>query len=1783
MNRKTLLPFSFFLLSFLAASAATTVPASAYVQDGLIAQWDGIDNVGTGTHSGETLTWKDLKGSCDLTRTSNGYWADDDAFHVANGCAAAGATAAPDYDTIEVVYRSSSVDGEVLFSSGLSGGRRYVAFSNDEDAIAVYADGSGADGYYARTPQETGVLRSFTARYAADSVISVATNGLKIVNPSRLTQELGTGAGVLRLGAMNASDDKAWSGEIFAIRLYSRALADRELALNANLDAMRFAAADAAALTWPDGYRYTSENRILECRLTATATTGGEVRFATGTADEAVEGWATLGSASVTVVAVPASGYRFDCWLGDTAGLDHTAAQVTFSTDRPRTLTARFTAESATSPRYYPLEYIEGRGSQWLDTEEKLCGGQTFRLLWSQNPEITYSGAGDSPAWGAGTAKDGWQGGGGKQASYYDFSVYHNGYNTFSPSIGSAAFVLGDVYEDVCRVEDDYFGYTMCHLADKSLSSLASITNSAGAAYETSTSIYLLRRSYANNYAYRRVHGATLFDTRTGEAVFNLVPVVREVDLDGDAVQETVMLYDTVTGREVTNKVPSKALIAGARSTDNGARWSASGRMELETAVTVSGDGSVTVDGSAACSATNFWKTAFASVTLRAVPRTGAAFVGWGGEIGLDHRFDAELTLTVDRARKVVARFVPAEEGDDYWLFSSIGRLTHSVNGIILTARVGSGKLSLNGVNTLAGNTTVDLNHPLFTDDLKYAPPLTAIGGSAFKNNTALAHFSMPDTVTSIGSQSFYGCTALRYTRLSRNVQTIGGGAFQAINNQRLYLYPEPIFPPTLTSIGSPAFKFSWSTNDTVYLSNPAFTTWSSEMFGRTYFRVVDCRGSGITTISTGALYSNSYFEDFFFPKGFKSITPSSNFLGNCSRAKHLYFSGDPITFSAYNSASACTSTSLCWCIPKWNKNWEVYLADSEQCVMTSMTSAACEYFASGHPGEAMPVKSMKACTPASGTYWTTSKPMGVSYWYPDAPPTYETVSYFDILAWEGSENGGVPTKRIAASVTPAAATNLFDGTLYSASTKLTQYLWTGDGTAVVYELPEAATNTRALKFTGYRVHQASLGDYRNARAPTKWKLEGMLLKGEDWITLDEVTLTAESTKKWAYMDDPTTYTTAKAGVAPDCDHASLEFEIALDKQDAYKAFRFTPLASYQTENSVTDATPYSLMEIEFLGLVTTADPVIGDFAVATPRWTSIDFTGSVAGYGDDAAKDLHATGAYAWTEVATNELFTGEIFRSDKVAAPLNTVCAFGVSGLTGNTNYYARLVVSNDLGLVSMKTLEGGCATLAAPFTAEQPVASTNAAGRLTVAFTLEELYTAQADIALYYRATPTGEWTKLVNKSITATGTVDFGELTTVPGESSSVRITVTADGVTDEFEASTFECWIVDAAKLTVSNSKDFSSFTVTIANGDKVSLKAISDLNDVTDFDFTRPFIGTDGADYTLQSVGTAFKSNTEVKKVLLPDSVTSVAANAFQECAALQEVRLSSVLTSVGAYAFYNCKSLSKVEPMLPDTCTSIGDHSFYSTAIREVSLSDGITSLASAIFEYCGSLGKVKLPANLETFSTWVFAYCYALTNVAPRFLPDTVRTLPEHIFNSCPVQTERLYLENPLITSIGGGAFNNTRCKYIDLSKTHIANLVGGFGSMHSLKELIFPTTLTNFAAVAFHSFNGSNQGVEVIFNGDVPTITSTDNIFYNCNANTLFYFRAHRGNASWRKYLEDNSGGESPLVRPLTAAERTAFKARFPKQAVASCMLSLSPASRARYVYFRYLPPGLMVILR
>ena len=239
------------------AGNGETYTSASYVQDGLIAQWDGIDNAGKGTHDSNALVWKDLKGSCDMTLQSKGNWANGNALSV-TGFGACGSGAAPEYRTIEVDYKMTSSTGRIRFTSGraASNGKlsQMVGFSViGGNNLAGFFDGTGtAATRYIRVNFDANAVCSMSAIHENGMVAETYCNGV-VDMYQKLDTNWGVVDGKVAVGARNGTTDTyTWTGEVFAIRLYSTALTKEQIAANLAVDAARFGVYEYKYLVFGD-------------------------------------------------------------------------------------------------------------------------------------------------------------------------------------------------------------------------------------------------------------------------------------------------------------------------------------------------------------------------------------------------------------------------------------------------------------------------------------------------------------------------------------------------------------------------------------------------------------------------------------------------------------------------------------------------------------------------------------------------------------------------------------------------------------------------------------------------------------------------------------------------------------------------------------------------------------------------------------------------------------------------------------------------------------------------------------------------------------------------------------------------------------------------------------------------------------------------------------------------------------------------------------------------------------------------------------------------------------------------------------------------------------------------------------------------------------------------------------------------------------------------------------------------------------------------------------------
>lgn len=107
--------------------------------------------------------------------------------------------------------------------------------------------------------------------------------------------------------------------------------------------------------------------------------------------------------------------------------------------------------------------------------------------------------------------------------------------------------------------------------------------------------------------------------------------------------------------------------------------------------------------------------------------------------------------------------------------------------------------------------------------------------------------------------------------------------------------------------------------------------------------------------------------------------------------------------------------------------------------------------------------------------------------------------------------------------------------------------------------------------------------------------------------------------------------------------------------------------------------------------------------------------------------------------------------------------------------------------------------------------------------------------------------------------------------------------------------------------------------------------------------------------------------------LLIPNTVTHIAEEAFSWCKSLRSVVIPDSVVSIGNYAFRACKNLISVQ--FPDSLLSIGDGAFWCCEnLTSVQLPDSLLSVGDSAFGYCKGLTSVTIPQNVSGISDAFF-----------------------------------------------------------------------------------------------------------------------------------------------------------------------------------------------------------------
>lgn len=137
----------------------------------------------------------------------------------------------------------------------------------------------------------------------------------------------------------------------------------------------------------------------------------------------------------------------------------------------------------------------------------------------------------------------------------------------------------------------------------------------------------------------------------------------------------------------------------------------------------------------------------------------------------------------------------------------------------------------------------------------------------------------------------------------------------------------------------------------------------------------------------------------------------------------------------------------------------------------------------------------------------------------------------------------------------------------------------------------------------------------------------------------------------------------------------------------------------------------------------------------------------------------------------------------------------------------------------------------------------------------------------------------------------------------------------------------------------------------------------------------------------------------ELKRIMLPDTVTVIGEGAFNSCWELEQVNIPEGVTAIGAHAFGACRSLKELN--IPGSVKIIGNNAFTSCqSITGVIVPEGVAEIGDYTFSGCYALKSVKLPSTIERIGLWAFHSCKSLEEIV---IPESVTEIGRQAFMQC------------------------------------------------------------------------------------------------------------------------------------------------------------------------------------
>ena len=210
--------------------------------------------------------------------------------------------------------------------------------------------------------------------------------------------------------------------------------------------------------------------------------------------------------------------------------------------------------------------------------------------------------------------------------------------------------------------------------------------------------------------------------------------------------------------------------------------------------------------------------------------------------------------------------------------------------------------------------------------------------------------------------------------------------------------------------------------------------------------------------------------------------------------------------------------------------------------------------------------------------------------------------------------------------------------------------------------------------------------------------------------------------------------------------------------------------------------------------------------------------------------------------------------------------------------------------------------------------------------------------------------------------------------------------------------------------------------------------------------------------YKITKIGKKFfKDCTNLKEVIIPESVIKICNYAFKNCKNLKKIGTPKKLTEIGIGAFENCTSLNS-----PYTLSAFS---------HEISF-DYIEKIGKYAFKNCKHIKFLNIGKKIKKIEKGTFENCYLLKNIF--FMP---KEIGDYAFKNC----KSLYIYSfnlEEVKYIGKKAFYG--CKFLDILYFKNILQIGdkAFAYCSSIKEVEISDTIEKIGDYAFKNCKLLNQ---------------------------------------------------------------------------------------------------------